>query len=291
MIVVAGATGDLGLRIVRALRNLNTDVRALVRPGTKSEKLSQTETTGSAIEIVDFNDNEALTNAVRGATCVVSALSGLREVIVDAQTQLLNAAVSAKVPRFIPSGFAADYLKTPPGENRNFDLRKEFHAILEEAPIRSTTILNGAFADLLTDQPAFILKPIRRVLYWENPNQPLEFTTRDDTAAFTAHAALDDAAPTVLRIAGLRVSAQELAELVSEARGEEYKTLRAGSLATLERLIHAARAVSFDSKALYPPWQAMQYMYSMFSGHAALDRLDNERYGGIAWADFKELLG
>lgn len=289
MIVVAGATGDLGFRIVRALRNLNTETHALVRPQTSAEKLSKIEETGARVVPVDFTNPEALSKACRGAQCVVSALSGLREVIVDAQTQLLEAAVAASVPRFIPSGFAADYLKTPAGENRNFDLRKEFHARLERASIRSTTILNGAFADLLTDQPAFIIKPIRRVLYWENPDQQLQFTTRDNTADFTAHAALDGDAPAVLMIAGLQTTARELAQLVSEVRGEDYKTMRAGSLATLERLIHVARAFSFDTKALYPPWQAMQYMYSMFSGHAALGRLDNDRYS-IEWADFRKLL-
>ena len=38
----------------------------------------------------------------------------------------------------------------PAGENRNFDLTKEFHQFLDKSPIAATSILNGAFADILS---------------------------------------------------------------------------------------------------------------------------------------------
>jgi hypothetical protein len=46
----------------------------------------------------------------------VSALSGLREVIVDAQKVLLDAAVAASVPRFIPSDYSLDFTEFKDGE-------------------------------------------------------------------------------------------------------------------------------------------------------------------------------
>jgi hypothetical protein len=63
-----------------------------------------------------------LTETLEGASTVVSALQGLRDVILDGQGALLNAAVAAKVLRFIPSDFALDFAKTAPGSNRNLDL-------------------------------------------------------------------------------------------------------------------------------------------------------------------------
>jgi hypothetical protein len=63
-------------------------------------------------------------------TCVVSVLAGLREVIIDAQKVLLDAAIAAGVPLFIPSDYSLDFTKFSDGENRNLDLRRDFIVIL-----------------------------------------------------------------------------------------------------------------------------------------------------------------
>ena len=82
---------------------------------------------------------------------MVSAIQGsAARVIVDAQSVLLDAAIAAGVPRFIPSDFSADFTKLSAGENRNFDLRRAFHERLDKASIAATSILNGAFSELLT---------------------------------------------------------------------------------------------------------------------------------------------
>ena len=96
---------------------------------------------------------------------MVSALQGLRDVIVETQAVLLDAGVGAGVPRFIPSDFSIDFTRFPPGENRNLDLRRDFHKRLDRASISATTIFNGAFADMLTGQMPLILFKLRRVLY------------------------------------------------------------------------------------------------------------------------------
>src|SRR5208283_1948772 len=129
---------------------------------------------------------------------------------------LLDAAIIAGVPRFIPSDYSIDFTKFPPGENRNLDLRREFHQRLDKASIRATTIFNGAFAEMLTGQMPLILFKRKRVLYWGDADQRMAFTTIDDTAAFTASAALDPSTPRFLRIAGDQLSARELTAVVSE---------------------------------------------------------------------------
>jgi hypothetical protein len=63
----------------------------------------------------------------------------LHDVIVDSQTKLLDAAIAA-------------------GKNRNFDLRKKFYQYLDKSSITygastaiaATSIMNGAFADILS---------------------------------------------------------------------------------------------------------------------------------------------
>ena len=146
-IALAGATGRLGHLIARELLTRGAQVRALVRPGTGADKLKGLE--GASIVEVELTDAAALRQALTGADGVISALNGLRDVIVDRQTDLLNAAVAAKVPRFIPSDYAADITKLADGENRNFDLRRAFRERLLAAPIRSISVLNGGFMELL----------------------------------------------------------------------------------------------------------------------------------------------
>lgn len=289
-IVVAGATGNLGTRIAKSLVQRGAHVVAVVRPATSAEKLQKLTSLGVEIAKVDFRDADKLTQVCTSATCVASALAGLRDVIVDTQTQLLEAAVAAGVPRFIPSDYSADFTKLPPGSNRNFDLRREFHQKLDQARISPTSIFNGAFMDMLTGQAPFILFKFKRVLYWENANQVMEFTTVDDTAAYTAAAALDDGAPRYLWVAGDQITATDLAKVVSEVSGVSYRLFRAGSLKTFDFLIRFVRAVSKDTGELYPAWQGMQYMHNMYSGLTMMKHLDNDRYPGIEWTKTRQVL-
>lgn len=288
--VLAGATGDLGLRIARALVQRGARVRALVRRGGARPALTALRELGAELVEVDFDSVPALTAACVGGACVVSALSGLRDVLVDAQTRLLEAAVAAGVPRFIPSDYAIDFTRLAPGGNRNLDLRREFGHRLDQAPIRATSILNGMFADLLTGQAPMILFRLRRVLYWGDADQALDFTTIDDTAAFTAAAALDPTTPRYLRVAGDVRSARGLQQAASEATGERFRLWRAGSLGALGALIKVTRALSPGDDDVFPPWQGMQYMRDMFSGLPKLDPLDNGRYPGIRWTSVRSVL-
>ncbi len=120
LIVVAGSAGNLGGRIAAALIAREARLRALVRPGTPPEKLDRLRRLGAEIVAVDYADPAALEAACAGASCVVSALQGLRDVIVGGQGRLLDAAVAPGVPRFIPSIYAANITKVPDEENRNF---------------------------------------------------------------------------------------------------------------------------------------------------------------------------
>jgi len=289
-IVVAGAAGNLGGRITSALLERGASVTALVRHGTARDKIERLKELGAAIASVDLSNDSEVTPACSGASCVVSALQGLRGVIVETQTLLLGAAIKAGVPRFIPSDYSIDFTKFPPGENRNLDLRRDFHQRLDKASISATTIFNGAFADMLTGQMPLILFKLRRVLYWGNADQRMDFTTIDDTAAFTASAALDPSTPRILRIAGDQLSARELTAVVSEVTGRRFRLFRAGGLGMLGMLIKVARMVAPAEKDIFPAWQGMQYMRNMFDGRAKLEPLDNDRYPGIRWTTARDVL-
>lgn len=278
IVALAGATGDLGARILAALVARGATVRALVRPDAAAGDTARLTALGATLAKADARDVGAMATACEGATCVVSALNGLRDVIVDRQGVLLDAAVRAGVPRFIPSDFAADFTRTRPGDNRNFDLRREFMARVDRAPIRATSILNGAFMDMLGAEMPIIQPKIHRVLVWGNADQPLDFTMKDDVAAYAAAAALDDSAPRLLRVAGGTVSARDLAAIMSEVTRARYRTLKVGSIGMLGVMIRLAKIAAPQPTEAFPPWQGMQYMRDMFSGRAQLVPLDNARY-------------
>jgi len=108
-ILLAGATGNLGGQIARALLSKGAKLRLLVRPGSRAKLAADV---AEASEIVE---NEA--GAFDGVYTVVSAVQGGPETIVDAQLNLLRAARAAGVRRFIPSDYSLNLFGLAEGEN------------------------------------------------------------------------------------------------------------------------------------------------------------------------------
>jgi uncharacterized protein YbjT (DUF2867 family) len=289
-IVLAGGTGDLGGRIATALGRRRVAFRALVRPGTSAALRARLDAAGATVVEVDYDDGAALRDACGGAACVVSALNGLEPVMIGMQGKLLDAAVGAGVPRFIPSDFSLDFTKTRPGDNRNMDVRRAFMARIDAAPIKATSVLNGAFADLLTGQAPIVLHKQRRILYWGRADQPLDFTAKDDVADYVADVALDAASPRLLRIAGATVSPRQLAAIMTDLTKQTFGLFRPGGIGLLGVLIGVARTLTPRSEAVFPAWQGMQYLRDMASGRGKLAPLDNDRYGKKAWTSARDVL-
>jgi hypothetical protein len=261
-----------------------------VRKSSDAEKKTLLEDDGVILKEVDYNNLSQLTEACKGAGCIVSAVSGLEATIIDVQTKLLQAAIDAEVPRFIPSDYCIDYTKLSYGTNRNLDLRRRFNELLDQSPITATSILNGMFTDLLTGHAPVVLFGLKRVVYWGSPDQPLDFTSMENTAEYTAKAALDDATPRYLRIAGDVINTRELKEAASRATGKNFKLLRAGGLGSLQTMIKITKTLFPKKKEVFPPWQGMQYLHNMFTGKPKLLPLDNDRYKSIKWTTVEEVL-
>ena len=290
-ILVAGGTGNLGRRIVKAAIARGAEVRAIVRNGSEPEKIEKLTELGAEVITVDMSDVDELKQACQGASCVVSALSGLHETIVDSQIKLLDAAIAAGVPRFIPSDFSSDFTKLPAGENRNFDLRKEFHQYLDKSPIAATSILNGAFADeiLSYNTPLYNVENYS-VGYWgDRSDWKIDFTTMDNTADYTAAAALDSTTPKILRIASFQISPNELVSVGKEVKNREFKLVPMGSLEDFSASNKKERAAHPEGeKEVFPGWQNKQYLYSMFSVQNT--PLDNDRYPDVRWTSAIDVL-
>ncbi len=130
---------------------------------------------------------------------------------------------------------------------------------------------------------------LKRVVYWGNADQLMDFTTIENTAAFTAAAALDPSTPRYLRIAGEVTNAHGLAAAASLATGKNFSLFRLGNLGRLDFLIKFTRTVMPASNDVFPPWQGMQYLRNMASGIPKLAPLDNNRYPDIKWTSVREV--
>ena len=110
MILIVGATGQLGGCVAQRLTESGSDVRALVRPGSPATQLEQLP-----IDLVpgDLRDEASLSAAMVGVDTVVTTanaigriLAGARDVsIADVDGRgnlnLVHAAVGAGVDRFV----------------------------------------------------------------------------------------------------------------------------------------------------------------------------------------------
>jgi uncharacterized protein YbjT (DUF2867 family) len=290
VVTVAGATGNLGQRIIHELVAQGAEVRAIVRESSNKTTVKNFQQLGVKVFVVNPLDVTEMTKACEGATCVVSALSGLQEVIIDAQKVLLNAAVAAGVPRFIPSDYSLDFTKFRDGENRNLDLRRTFHTYLDAQPIAATTIFNGAFADMLTNEMPMILFDKKRILYWGDADHDMSFTTIADVGRFTAHAALDDTTPRFLRIAGEQINPRGIKTVMSNLTGQEFRFFHPGGQGLLGVIIKIARTIAPAKNELYPAWQGMQYMHNMIDTRSNMPTLDNNRYPSLRWTTVRDVL-
>ncbi len=289
-IIVLGATGNLGGKITNALLAEGATVKAIVRMATSQQKINDLKQKGVQVYQIDTSNVSEIAKCCIGAHCMVSALAGLGETIIDVQSIFLQAAVQAKVPRFIPSDYSIDFTNLVEGKNRNLDQRRAFYKLLESQPIQATTIFNGAFMDLLTTDMPLILAKQKRILCWGNANQVLEFTTTQNIAQFTAKVALDDNTPRYLHIAGDKLTCNDFVQKLTKLTSNKFKIFRPGGIGLLNIMIKLTRFFSPSKNELYPAWQGMQYMRDMMEGRIVIEKYDNDRYKNMQWTSVEEFL-
>jgi nucleoside-diphosphate-sugar epimerase len=289
-ILVVGASGRLGLKIVRELVASKANVRVTHRASSKPEQIEQLRAITPDLVTADLADPDSLVRACANVDVVISAVQGLRDVTVDGQTRLLEAAAKAGVARMIPSDYAIDFFKTEDGGNRNLDLRREFNRAFDRVSVRPTSVLCGAFMDLLS-YGAMGPDPKTNVFrIYGDSDQPYDFTHTDDVAKYIAAAALDNDCPRMLRVAGDTRSPRELAAIFEDVRKAPVTLEVAGSIEELDAQITRMRAADEAPTNPMPPWQRMQYVRDMATGLGRISPVDNARYPKIKPITVRELL-
>ncbi|HZY92093.1 MAG TPA: SDR family oxidoreductase [Thermoplasmata archaeon] len=146
-VLVVGATGDLGGRVVRALLSRSKRVRALVRPGSDTSHLPK-----EGVEIVrgDMLDPASLPPAMTGVSAVISTAIGYSRrrrgdslrTDFDGNRNLVDAAKQTAVPRFVfLSILACDQAPEVP----HFWAKKLTEDLLQSQQVPFVALRPGAF--------------------------------------------------------------------------------------------------------------------------------------------------
>jgi nucleoside-diphosphate-sugar epimerase len=293
-VLVAGVTGMLGHQIAEAmLERGDANVRALIRPGgyggEKGRKLEELRSRGLRAVEGDLLAPESLPAACAGVDTVISAVQGGEDVIVCGQTNLIEAADRAGVPRMIPSDFSVDLYKLDDEDHVWLGLRKRADKAFHGKTIQPTPVLQGAFMEVAVNPLLGLVNWEQGTFtYWGDGEQPCDFTAIPDTARYTAAAALDDELRgRALRVAGDVLTMRQLHERFQEFAGRELKARHAGTVEDLRRLIDQTKR---KDPANQPAYAFPQYVWAQVSGKGKLDPLDNGRYPDIRPMTMREFL-
>ncbi|KAI2466068.1 putative oxidoreductase CipA-like protein [Annulohypoxylon bovei var. microspora] len=172
-VAVAGASGLLGLPVLRQLLEDGFEVTVLARKGTNHNFPS-----GVTVTDVDYTSSETLIKALEGQDAVISVLGfpGLPQ-----QIPLIEAAVKAGIKRFIPSEFGGDAHNEKVSQIPMFRIKKTAKDILmKEAAsgnITYTLISNGPFLDTAMQYSMFVNLKEKKINLWDGGERPYSTTT------------------------------------------------------------------------------------------------------------------
>jgi len=228
-ILVVGATGDLGQRVVRRLLQGAPQVRALVRPNTDPGRAVP-----EGVEIVrgDLTDPASLVPACAGvstvvltATAIGRRLAGervsIREVDHRGGLALVEAAESAGVLRFVYMSFpGADEGAHTPLEEAKLAVEKRLRA----SAMRSVIVRADAFQEIHLSPVARFDVAQGKVSIIGRGDCERRWIATEDVAALVAAVTIEPDAPEVIEVGGPEsMSKNMLVEVAERASGRRIK--------------------------------------------------------------------
>lgn len=143
-VALAGATGNLGPKILTHLLAANFSVTVLTRQGSTHNFPASV----AAVKEVDYDSLDSLTDALRGQDAVVSAVAGLA---LSKQLLLVEAATAAGVKRFLPGEYGSDTtnpkLRSLPIFAPKISVQDALKKKAAEGKLSYTFVMTGAFLD------------------------------------------------------------------------------------------------------------------------------------------------
>ncbi|KAI1177699.1 NAD(P)-binding protein [Nemania sp. FL0916] len=262
-IAVAGGSGQVAREVVDALlASKKHDITIL----TRGQAPAAAPVPGVKWQTVDYQDVEALTQALKGIHTVLSFVQLLSDPDQRAQKNLIDAAISAGVKRFAPSEYGSRGLENMAWWQGKQEVREYLRKANEPEPVIEYTLFQpGLFLDYLAfpHKTSKYVDPLQTVFDFQNrralvvdgrEDTYMTFTRVADAAAVVARAVdYEGKWPTNGGICGNRVSISQLLEIGSRVRGRPFtveslaaEDLEAGELKAPWSLEAVHQAVSDD---------------------------------------------
>lgn len=196
-IAIAGITGKMGQLILKALlAKPSVQIHAIAR---NPSKLDEALKSNSRVHIFEAasDDAAALRKGVAGTSACICCYLGDNTLMVEGQKTLIDACIAEKVPRYIASDWSLDFRGLKLGDHPAKDPMKHITQYLEEKEkeglIVGVHVLNGVFMEVFwAPFVGFVNVAEDKFTAYGTGDEPIEMTTYEDAANFTAEVALDN---------------------------------------------------------------------------------------------------
>ncbi|HEY5629255.1 MAG TPA: NAD(P)H-binding protein [Candidatus Limnocylindrales bacterium] len=227
MIVIAGGSGRLGTLLARRFVSHGVPVRLLTR--SKARVASDLVL---AVEVVeaDVTDERTLEPALRGASVVVSAISGFggrdalgaRAVDDRGTAALVRAAEAAGAERFVLVSVLG---ASPTSRIGLFRAKAAAETALRQSRLVPTIIRPTAYAETWLELVGGPVAETGRTRVFGRGRNPVNFVSADDVAAIVEHVVTDDGwAGAELDVAGPEnLTLDEVAGIAATALGRDVR--------------------------------------------------------------------
>ncbi|KAI0466004.1 NAD(P)-binding protein [Xylaria cf. heliscus] len=300
LVLVAGATGNIGQKIIDSLLRRGHQVRALAR---NPDKLSAATTAQleKFVKMNAYHDVPALEAACAGADAIICAYHGAVELQVEGQLLLLRAAERAGVRVYVSASWNSDWRRQSLGDHEGYDPYHCFRRLAElSSTVRPHYIISGILAEVLFSAPGRVAfspgnhgvwdpDPAgRRVEIWGDADRRWQWTSEADAAEFAAAIVeREDAVDGGFwNVCSGYDSLADMADIYGRVRGVPVKVERVGSVEELREKALAGRAQGHPIRL----WDYIGYFYVLFivDGTWAPGPFDNEKLGvkGTALEDY-----
>ncbi|KAM5346052.1 hypothetical protein ACJ41O_009057 [Fusarium nematophilum] len=235
IVTIAGANGNLGVRIIRfLLQKPGVRVRGYTRNTSKIPEDVRSYSSFQAIQ-GEINDAEKLREAVHGADVVMCLYQGFDDVIIEGQKLLIDISEEEHVDRFFSSAFAAELRGLKVGQHDRLDLTLRILEYLETKKLRGVHMLIGGFIETWLGYSRIVDPQTHTISYWGTGNEIWDLTSYDDAAAYTAEAVVDKSAVGYLKFIGDRITPLEFANVYERVVGIKPKLVNHGTLEDLHK--------------------------------------------------------
>lgn len=301
-VLVVGALGRVGFTLTSILLSKpGVQVRCIVRKSQQTaassdderqKKIQSLESRGVSMYFADVaneEDEHTLRKAVSGCDVVVSTIMNGERSIIDGQVRLLRIMQEEGVKRFIPSDYSFNLETVDVDDSHHTGMRIRFNRehLAKQDKVQWISVLCGVFPELYFH--VFDYDKLEAP-YWGSPDVPMDWTTIEDTAKFTAEVALDDIAfenpNRYIQIAGDVASIRQMAEYLEKAHGKEFNLVSRGSLEELQQRIETAKQQDPQNTGAY---HVDQVTLCLFSGKAKLTRNERNMYPHLKFTTVSEV--